>query len=172
MILAVMFWGCATVRLLTGAYSPIGGGEQTKELKQKNAWSAQQRHERCGSFALVKKIKREALSASDLHNCHWPSRTRYDSAALKQLETTVSPTVNRRLPTPQNTLHWKVSASSHYIDQESSSECILQTVRSFLKTGQRNVSMITGWDLSSWSRNTKQKRGTKLLYHRRMLGKK
>lgn len=35
MILAVMFWGCATVRLLTGAYSPIGGGEQTKELKQK-----------------------------------------------------------------------------------------------------------------------------------------
>lgn len=81
---------------------------------------------------------------------------------LKQPEKkTVNSPINRRLPTPRNTIALQ---SQHRLIVHRPSkfyiQCILQTVRSFLKKGQRNVSMITSWDLSTWSRKTKQRSGT------------
>lgn len=80
---------------------------------------------------------------------------------LKQPEKkAVNSPINRRLPTPRNTIALHQHRLIVHRPSKFYIQCILQTVQSFLKKGQRNVSMITSWDLSTWSRKTKQRSGT------------
>lgn len=109
-----------------------GGVERANEIKNKSLQCTAQTWKMWQPSTFDKK---KAPPASNLHNCRWPKKTRYDSAPLKQHDETTAPFVNRWLPTPRM-LHWKIGASSRYTDQGSSTYNVFyRPQEAFWRTG-------------------------------------